>query len=382
VPLSEPSRAAQVRGDLQREQHAIIREAPLPMPPFQTRAGVADFLLRCLGENRGCLLLIEESVKYRGGDAMLRDCFGHPVHNGWRPLRVLRSDDAATALEQADEFLGLGAKRARAEEPREFEAPAPPGAHEHADDRFGADLVEEARRGRLPRALFRELETGALVRTLLKAGKNSACLVGDAGVGKTAIVENLAIAIATGDVVPGLLDCRILDVNLSFLAAGAVHANEFEGRLARILDRARKDRRIILFFDELHTICAAGGNAAQLVKSDLGRGRIRCIGATTPGEFRTIEEDAALARRFQKIRVEELSREQSIEVLHDCRPRLQSHHGVLISDELIARSVDLALRFAPDRRLPDKALDLLDEACASARVDAWREREISEGSLL
>ena len=251
--------------------------------------------------------------------------------------------------------------------------PAPESARGHDDGRFGTDLVEEARHGRLAPARFRQSETAALMR-ISKREKNAACVVGEAGVGKTAIVENLAIEIAAANVPPALIDTRIVDVNLSFMAAGAVHANEFEGRLARILDIARADRRMILFFDEIHTIRLTGSNVAQLVKSDLGRGRIRCVGATTPEEFRDIEDDSALARRFQKIRVDELTREESIAVLENAKARLEAHHRVTIPHEMIVRCVDLSIRFAPDRRLPDKALDLLDEACAAAQISRWRAR--------
>lgn len=141
---------------------------------------------------------------------------------------------------------------------------------------------------------------------------------------------------------------------------------------------ARADARVILFFDELHTICRQGSDASQMVKSDLGRGRIHCIGATTPTEFRVIEADAALARRFQVVRINELSRDQTLTVLERGCARLEQHHQVRLSPEVLAAAVDLSVRYAPHRRLPDKALDLLDEACASAHLRAVH-HDVSEG---
>lgn len=211
-----------------------------------------------------------------------------------------------------------------------------------------------------------------MIRVLSKEGKNAVCLVGEPGVGKTRVVEHLALLVAKGEVPNALRGVRILDVNLSMLAAGAIHQNEFEGRMKQILDLARRDAKVILFLDELHTLRAPGSDASQMVKSDLGRGRIRCIGATTPREFRLIENDAALARRFQVVPVGELSRGQTVHILEQVVPRLEAHHHVEIPAELLPVVVDLSIRYVPSRHLPDKALDLLDEACACAGLGAPR----------
>jgi ATP-dependent Clp protease ATP-binding subunit ClpC len=203
-------------------------------------------------------------------------------------------------------------------------------------------------------------------------------LVGPPGVGKTAVVEGLAVRVAHEAIPDSLIRARILDVNLSFLAAGATYRNEFEGRLKDLLDLARHDRNVILFLDEIHVICACGSDGSQLIKSDLGRGRIRCIGATTNSEFRALEADAALARRFQAIPVQEPTPRQSLEILRAARARFEEYHGVSILDEQLKAVVDLACRFVPERHLPDKALDLLDEACACARIGRAPTQSVEE----
>lgn len=383
MPLYEPARASRVRADIEHQDYAVISAVALPARYFETTQGTADILLRRLDDGSGCILLIEESAHYRGDDARVMACFTHSVRSGWRPLVLLSSVDAASVLRQADLMLGLNGNAPRVPVPPQrkeisFPAPEPEPTPGRENERFGSDLVEEARRGRLAPALFREEETAAAIRILSKQGKNAVCLVGEAGVGKTAVVEQLAIGVAGGNVPPAMRDVRILDINLSFVAAGAVHQNEFEGRLKEVLEQARRDPRVVLFFDEVHTICRPGSDASQMVKSDLGRGRIRCIGATTPTEFRAIEADPALARRFQVVRVDELGQEQTIKVLDRCRARLEAHHQVSIPREMLAAAVDLSVRYAPHRRLPDKAIDLLDEASACARLTRWHAQQIEE----
>jgi ATP-dependent Clp protease ATP-binding subunit ClpA len=386
MPLFDAVRANQFRRQIEGQSYAAFRQVPLPPRYFAAPAGGnADLLFKRLDDGSGCILLIEAGVQYLGRDPALRGAFAVPARNGWRPLAILRPAMPEAVLRQADALLGLGGAEPRmpaAPEPKEIVVRAEElhrqGMRGRTDEndveRFGTDLVEEAKNGRLQPALFREKETEALLRILSKEGKNAVCLVGEAGVGKTKIVENLAIRIAQGGVPPSLQQARVLDVNLSFLAAGATYQNEFEGRLKQLLDLGRQDPNVILFLDEIHTIRAPGSNAAQMVKSDLGRGRIRCVGATTNAEFRLIETDAALARRFQVVPVPELSRDQTLEILRSYRERLERHHGVRIDPELLAPAVDLAIRYVPHRNLPDKALDLLDEACASARIEADRRR--------
>jgi hypothetical protein len=384
MPLFEPERAQIVHQELSNRTFALLRKVALPRQHFAAGpGGAADILLKRLDDNSGCILLIEEGVRYLGHDQALLACFGSRLTQGWRPLTVLRPAEPDTVLMQADILLGLNGAEPRLPEPllpRELvvgteEVERERARHEASGnevDRFGTDLVAEARRGHLAPALFREPETAAVIRVLSKEGKNAVCLVGEPGVGKTRVVEHLALLVAIGEVPGALRGVRILDVNLSMLAAGAVHQNEFEGRMKQVLDLARRDAKVILFLDEIHTLRAPGSDASQMVKSDLGRGRIRCIGATTPREFRLIESDAALARRFQVVPVGELTREQAVHILEQVVPRLEAHHHVEIPAELLPVVVDLSIRYVPSRHLPDKALDLLDEACACACLDSSR----------
>ena len=336
-----------------------------------------DVLFKALDNGMGCIFLVEAGLHYTGDDAQVAEAFQNEESHGWRPLAMIRSVRAGKVLCFADDVLGLSGRppmvlRPPALRPREsvVSREDAAGQFEGADDktesRFGVDLVSEARAGRLDQPLFRDRETAALVRVLSKAGKNGACLIGEPGTGKTAVVEGLAIAVAEGRVPPSLEGARILNVNLSFLGAGASMRGEFEARIKELVELARQDRNTVLFLDELHTIRAAGSDSSQMLKADLGRGRISCIGATTTAEWRQIEADGALARRFQVVRVEELSLAQATEVLSHRKVKLEQHHGVRIPGELIYEVVDLSVRYLPDRRLPDKAIDLLDEACACA----------------
>ena len=339
----------------------------------------ADVMFKALDNGEGCILLVEAGLRYTGADAAVAEAFENGSSRGWRPLAVIRSIRANAVLRFADDVLGLSgqppqvprppaAQRREIIVPREEISGQLDGDDDKGESRFGVDLVAEASGGRLDRPLFRDRETAALVRILSKAGKNAACLTGEPGTGKTAVVEGLAIAVAEGRVPPSLEGARILDVNLSFLGAGASMRGEFEARVKDLVELARRDRKTVLFLDELHTLRSVGSNASQMLKADLGRGRISCIGATTTVEWRQIEADGALARRFQMVRVEELSSLQAAKVLRVRKPELECHHGVVLPDELIEPVVKFSVRHLPDRRLPDKALDLLDEAGACAAV--------------
>ncbi|MEV0407575.1 ATP-dependent Clp protease ATP-binding subunit [Actinoallomurus sp. NPDC050550] len=240
-------------------------------------------------------------------------------------------------------------------------------------DEYGRDLTELARAGRLPPLIGRRAELRALARVLVRRHKTNAVLVGEAGVGKTGIVEGLARRLAAPDAPADLAGSRIVELSMTTLLAGAGYRGEFEERVQAVLREAGENPELILFIDELHTVLGAGGraasDAANILKPALGRGEIRCIGATTPGEHRRhIESDPALDRRFQVIWVEEPTRAEAVEILAGLRERLADHHGVEIAREGVEAAVDLAIRFLPDLRLPDKAIDLLDEACAAARI--------------
>ena len=241
-------------------------------------------------------------------------------------------------------------------------------------DRYGRDLTREAREGRLGPFVGRRKELLQIVQTLARSSKNNPVLVGEAGVGKTAIVEALALRGFRGKDAQVLSGKRFVELNMGTLTGGTKFRGEFEERLTRLVDEVKNHPEVIVFIDELHNLMGAGRaeggmDAANLLKPALARGDFRCIGATTIEEFRRhIENDPALERRFEKIVIGEPSREEALEILKGLRPKLERHHGVCISDKAIDASVDLSVRFDADHRLPDKAIDLLDKAGSRVRV--------------
>jgi ATP-dependent Clp protease ATP-binding subunit ClpC len=242
-------------------------------------------------------------------------------------------------------------------------------------DRYGRDLTRLAARGELGPVIGRRDELLQVLQTLARRSKNNPVLVGEAGVGKTAIVEALAIRAAAGKDQEVLGGKRIVELNLGALLGGTEYRGEFEKRLTRILDEARADPGLILFIDEVHTVVGAGRvgaggtDAANILKPALARGELVVIGATTLDEYRRhIEKDPALERRFERIEVGEPSPEETLEILRGLRPKWESHHGVTIEDAALEAAVKLSVRFDPEHRLPDKAVDLVDKAAARARI--------------
>ena len=240
---------------------------------------------------------------------------------------------------------------------------------------FTRDLTADARTGKLDPVIGRDDEIQRVIQILSRRTKNNPCLIGEPGVGKTAIAEGLARKIAMGDVPENLLDKKLLSLDLSGMVAGTKYRGEFEERIKKVMQEVQKNGNIILFIDELHTIVGAGSaegavDAANIIKPALGRGEIQIIGATTLNEYRKyIEKDAALERRFQPVTVGEPSQEVTLEILKGLREKYEQHHKLHITDEALKAAVELSTRYINDRFLPDKAIDLMDEAASRVRME-------------
>ena len=241
-------------------------------------------------------------------------------------------------------------------------------------NQFGSDLTRIAREGKLDPVIGRKKETERVIQILSRRTKNNPCLIGEPGVGKTAVVEGLAEKIVSGDVPEILKNKRVVSIDISSMVAGAKYRGDFEERIKKSLNEVKKAGDIILFIDEIHTIVGAGSaegaiDAANILKPLLARGEIQVIGATTLNEYRKyIEKDAALERRFQPIMVNEPSKEDTILILKGIRDKYEAHHNVNITDEAIETAVNLSIRYVNDRFLPDKAIDIIDEASSRARL--------------
>ena len=249
---------------------------------------------------------------------------------------------------------------------------------------FGRDLTQMAAEGLLDPVIGRDREIERVLRILTRRRKNNPCLIGDPGVGKTAVIEGLATRIHAKDVPQDLLNKRIFSLDMSALVAGAKYRGEFEERMKDLLGIVKADPNTILFIDEIHTIVGAGGaegaiDAANILKPAMARGEIRVIGATTVEEYRAhIERDAALERRFQPLMIEAPSGEEAKKILMGLRERYEAHHGLSISEEALDAAIELSVRYLPERHLPDKALDLLDEAAADVRMRHGSTGDLSE----
>lgn len=249
-------------------------------------------------------------------------------------------------------------------------------------DYFSVDLSKKARNGKIDPVIGRKSEIERLISILNRRTKNNPVLIGEPGVGKTAIVEGLALAIVKHEVPDSLLDKKIIALDMALVVAGSMFRGEFEQRLKQVIDEVRENPNIMLFIDELHTIVGAGAttgslDAANILKPALARGEIRVIGATTLVEYKKhIEHDAALERRFQPILVEEPTMEESMLILSGLRPNYEKHHNVVITDDAIKSAVELSSRYINDRFLPDKALDLIDETAAYIKTVSQKSRGI------
>ncbi|MFD7992384.1 ATP-dependent Clp protease ATP-binding subunit [Streptomyces mexicanus] len=287
-------------------------------------------------------------------------------------------DSAAGHILNAARFAASGLPS----EPAESAAPARPERQRPTGtptlDKYGRDLTDLARQGRIDPVIGRDDEIEQTIEVLSRRGKNNPVLIGDAGVGKTAIVEGLAQRIADGDVPDVLIGRRVVALDLTGVVAGTRYRGDFEERLNTIVTEIRThSEQLIVFIDELHTVVGAGGggeggsmDAGNILKPALARGELHIVGATTLEEFRRIEKDAALARRFQPILVPEPSVPDTLEILRGLRDRYEAHHQVRYTDEALVAAVELSDRYLTDRRLPDKAIDLIDQAGARVKLRA------------
>src|SRR5690554_825434 len=255
-------------------------------------------------------------------------------------------------------------------------APAPDERQKTALEQYGVDLTEIARAGKLDPVIGRDAEIRRVSQVLTRRTKNNPVLIGEPGVGKTAVVEGLAQRIVAGDVADSLKDKRLVSIDLAALVAGAKYRGEFEERMKAVLQEIKdSDGKFITFIDELHTLMGAGGGessvaASQMLKPMLARGELRLIGATTLDEYREyIEKDAALERRFQQVYVGEPSVEDTIAILRGLKERYEAHHKVTIADSALVAAASLSNRYITARQLPDKAIDLIDEAASRLRME-------------
>src|ERR1041385_6481365 len=281
---------------------------------------------------------------------------------------ILKELDPNFAAQEEGQAPGEASEKPQPEKKGEVKTPALKA--------FGRDLTEIARKGDMDPVIGRKNEIERVIQILCRRTKNNPVLLGEAGVGKTAIVEGLAQEIAKGNVPEILINKRVITLDLALMVAGTKYRGQFEERIKAVMDEIRRAKNIILFIDELHTIVGAGSaegtmDASNIIKPALSRGEMQCIGATTLTEYRKyIEKDAALERRFQSVQVDQPTVDEAIQILKGLRPKYEEHHKAEITDKAIESSVKLSDRYITGRFLPDKAIDVMDEAGSRARIGA------------
>lgn len=349
--------------------------------------GTEHLLYALMNQENTAATVILENMKVRSGDIkrQIEEIFreaadAQTLPKGVHPLEVLfgslqsvmarmdpRQDFSDAYGHKDEQQLGVG----QAMGGQQSGGPQQPKSKTPALDYFATDLTAEARTGKLDPVIGREAEIERVIAVLNRKTKNNPVLIGEPGVGKTAVVEGLAQAIISERVPPNMLDRRVLMLSMTALVAGTKYRGEFEERFKKVIDEATKlGREVILFLDEMHTVIGTGAaegslDAANILKPALARGKIQVIGATTTDEYRKhVESDKALERRFQPVTVPEPSEEDTVKILYGLREGLEKHHGLTIEDEALIQAVKMSKRYVPDRFLPDKAIDLIDEAAS------------------